>query len=145
MHAILRTIADESVISYYHMMKSLLLHATQRAPRDKRSKGNPRRCATPDRTCPENSGDETSMGGNTTDGYTSGAINSDEEPYNFGSLSGAKTANETDPLLRVAERQAWQPATLAHIGNVTPASGMDSAVLTTSHCLLLDECSVRPT
>ena len=32
MHAILRTVADESVLSSYHMMKSLLLHATRGAP-----------------------------------------------------------------------------------------------------------------
>ena len=35
-HTILRTIADESVISSYHMMKSLLLHATHGASQDKK-------------------------------------------------------------------------------------------------------------
>ena len=35
-HAILRTVSDESVISSYHMMKSLLLHATSGTSQDKK-------------------------------------------------------------------------------------------------------------
>ena len=38
MHAILRTVADESALSSYHMMKSLLLHATTGTPQDKKKK-----------------------------------------------------------------------------------------------------------
>ena len=47
-HAIFRTVADESVISSYHMMKSLLLHATSGTSQDKK-KSMPRRCPTPAR------------------------------------------------------------------------------------------------
>ena len=121
MHAILRTIADESVLSSYHMMKSLLLHATQGVSRDKR-KGLPRRCATPARGFSESSGDETNPSGDTTDGYTSGAINSDEDPYNLGSISGTETANEVDPLFAVGTAEGYSGA-LDQSGSRTPASG----------------------
>ena len=73
-HTMIRTIADESVISSYHMMKSLLLHATRGAPQDKK-RSMPRRCPTPARRPSGSSGDESSFGGNTTDDYTSGAFN----------------------------------------------------------------------
>ena len=47
-HAILRTIADESVLSSFHMMKSLLVKVTERIPVNKRPSRNiPRRSATP--------------------------------------------------------------------------------------------------
>ena len=121
MHAILRTIADESVLSSYHMTKSLLLHATQWVSRDKR-KGLPRRCATPVRGFSESSGDETNPIGNTTDGYTSGAINSDEDPNNLGSISGTETANEADPLFTVGTAVGHSGA-LDQSGSHTPASG----------------------
>ena len=37
-HTILRTIADESVISFYHMMNSLLPHATSGVPQNKKKR-----------------------------------------------------------------------------------------------------------
>ena len=61
MHAILRTVADESVLSSYHMKKCLLLHATRGAPQDKK-KTMLRRCATPARQLADSSGDESTFG-----------------------------------------------------------------------------------
>ena len=133
MHAILRTIADESVfLSSYHMMKSLLLNATQGVSRDKR-KGLARRCATPARGFSESSGDETNPSGNTTDGYTSGAINSDEDPYNLGSISGTETANEADPLFTVG-RSVGTLELWTNLGAIPPHPEVDTAPLTISHC-----------
>ena len=120
MHAILMTIADESDLSSYHMMKSLLLHATLGVSRDKR-KGLPRRCSTHARGFVESSGDETNPSGNTTDGYTSGAVNSDEDPYTLGSISGTETANEADPLFTVGTAVGHSGA-LDQSGSHTPAS-----------------------
>ena len=101
-HTILRTIADESVISSYHLMKSLLFHATRGVPQDKK-RSMPRRCATPARQVYDSSGDESSIGGHTTDGYTSEAINSDEDAYQLGSISGTDGLSEFDPPVRVPE------------------------------------------
>ena len=121
-HAILGTMADESVISSYHMMKSLLLHATHGAPQDKK-KSLPRRCATPARQPHDSSVDESSIGGHTTDGYTSGALNSDEDPYQLGSISGNDGVSEADPATRVLEAPVGlDPSTyLAEV--TTPISG----------------------
>ena len=60
--------------------------------------------------------------GNTTDGYTSGAINSDEDPYNLGSISGTETANEADPPFTVGTAIGHSGA-LDQSGSHTPASG----------------------
>ena len=60
-HTVLRTIADESVISSYRMMNSLLLHPTHGASQDK-MKSLPRRCATPARQPYDSLGDESSLG-----------------------------------------------------------------------------------
>ena len=47
-HTILRTIADESVISSFQMMKSLVIKVTEGVPLDKRlSRNVPRRASTP--------------------------------------------------------------------------------------------------
>ena len=78
------------------MMKSLLLHATSGTPQDKK-RSMPRRCATPARPAYDSSGDESSLGEHTTDGYTSGAFNSDEDPCQLGSISGTDGASEFDP------------------------------------------------
>ena len=64
----------------------------------------------------------TNPSGNTTDGYTSGAINSDEDPYNLGSISGTEPANEADPLFTVGKAVGHSGA-LDQSGSHTPASG----------------------
>ena len=81
-HAVLRTIADESVLSSFHMMKSLLTKLTEGIPLNKRTSRNiPRRSATP------GPGYESSSGGESTgiesDGYTSGAMDTDEDMRNI--------------------------------------------------------------
>ena len=91
-HTIFRTIADESVISSFQMMKSLVIKVTEGIPLDKRlSRNVPRRASTP------GPGYESSLGGESTaaesDGYTSGAINSDED------LRSIETASEGNPPL----------------------------------------------
>ena len=96
-HAVLRTVSDESVFSSYHMMKSLLLHATRGVPQDKK-RPMPKRCATPARPDVYSSGDESSFGGHSSDGNTSGAFNIDEDPYQLGSISGTDYLSEADPL-----------------------------------------------
>ena len=122
MHVILRTIANESVISSYHMMKSFLLHDTSGSPRDKKRK-MPRRCATPARQFADSSAEEGSIGGHTWDGYTSGAINSDEDPYQLGSISGTDNVSESDPLaLAIATSLGKEPGT-SRAKNATPISG----------------------
>ena len=83
----LRTITDESVISSFHMMKSLLMKVTEGAPLNKRSSRNiPRRAGTPGPGCESSSeGESTAV---ESDGYTSGAINSDEDFRNIDTSSG---------------------------------------------------------
>ena len=82
MQAILRTVADESALSSYHMMKSLLLQALTGTSQDKK-KENAQACPTPARHLTKCSGEEDSQAGNVSDGYTSGAIYSDEDPINL--------------------------------------------------------------
>ena len=84
---ILRTIAHECVTSSLHMMKSLIIKSTEAIPLDKRPSRNiPRRAGTP------SSGFESNSGGSTatdSDGYTSGALNSDEGLRNIETSSDA--------------------------------------------------------
>ena len=124
MHAILRTVADESALSSYHMMKSSPLHATTGTSHNKKRK-MPRRCPTPARYLAESSGEEDSQGGNVSDGYTSGAINSDEDPYQLGSISGTDVVSKTDPLaLTPVASLGIQPST-SRANNATPTSGSE--------------------
>ena len=127
MHAVLRTVSDESVLSSYHMMKSLLLHATRGAPRD-RKRPTPKRCATPARPFTDSSGDESSYEGHTSDGDTSGAFNTDEDPYQLGSISGTEYLSETDPLALtpVVRTTNVRGATRAETATPTSGSGYSS-------------------
>ena len=122
MHAILRTVADESALSSYHMMKSLLLHAATGSSQDKKRK-LPRRCPTPARHLAESSGEEDSQRGNVSDGYTSGAINSDEDPYQLGSISGRDVISETDPLSLTPVTSLGIRTSTFRADNATPSSG----------------------
>ena len=121
-HTILRTIADESVISSYHMMKSLLLHATRGAPKDKK-RSMPRRCPTPARRLSGSSGDESSFGGNTTDDYTSGAFNSDEDPYQIGSVCGVDEVSEAGPAAKLPQTPLEPEPSTSRAEVTTPTSG----------------------
>ena len=121
-HAILRTVADESVISSYHMMKSLLLHATSGTSQDKK-KSMTRRCPTPARRPSISSGDESSFGGNTSDGYTSGAFNTDEDPYQVGSISGTDGVSETGPSTKRPETSLRLTPSTSRAEVTTPTSG----------------------
>ena len=76
-HAVLRSIADESVLSSFHMMKSLLMKVNEGIPLDRRPSLNiPRRSATP------GPGYESSSGGESTS-TNSGAIDTNEDLYNI--------------------------------------------------------------
>ena len=121
MHAILRTVADESALSSYHMMKSLLLHAFTGTPQDKKKK-MPRRCPTPARHL---AGEEDNQGGGASDGYTSGAINSDEDPYLLGSISGTDVVSETDPLALTPVLNSGTLPSTSRANNATPTSGSE--------------------
>ena len=72
------------------MMKSLMLHATRGVPQVKK-RPMPKRCATPARPVVHSSGDESSCGGHSSDGNTSGAFNTDEDPYQLGSSQAPTT------------------------------------------------------
>ena len=81
-HHELRTNADESVISLYHMMKSLLVRVTQGNPLDKRPSGNlNRRSGTVVPGYESSSGEDSTV--SETYGYTSGALNSNEDLRNL--------------------------------------------------------------
>ena len=117
MHAVLRTVSDESVLSSYHMMKSLLLHATRGAPQDKK-RPMPKRCATPARPYTDSSGD-----GHLSDGYTSGAFNTDEDSYQLGSSSGTDCLSESDPLSLTPRARKVHATSTSRIETATPNSG----------------------
>ena len=127
MHAVLRTVSDESVLSFYHMMKSLLLHATRGAPQDKK-RPMPKQCATPARPVTDSSGDESNFGGRESDGNTSGALNSDEDPYQLGSISGTDYQSETNPLVFTpgARTDNLPGTSRAEIATPTSGSGYSS-------------------
>ena len=76
-HQVLRTIADERVISSFHMMKSLLLQAQSGKVTDKSGKQLKKAAAT-SRYRSFSTDD-----GETSDEYSSEAINSDDEPGNL--------------------------------------------------------------
>ena len=80
LHAILRTISSETVQSSVHVMKALLLHAAQGGIQKLGHfrKTVQRTAATPHRVSDSSNGG-TDTEGYFTDGYTSGALPSDEE------------------------------------------------------------------
>ena len=82
-HAVLKTISDETVKSSIHAMRSLVMHAVYGGGKQTPSqfrKGMVRG-DTPARGASTSSEGEPESGGYTTDEYTSGAITSDEEQY----------------------------------------------------------------
>ena len=93
----------------------------------------PRRCPTPARRPSISSGGESSFGGNISDGYTSGAFNTDEDPYQVGSISGTDGVSETGPTVLLG----LLPARLA-LRSRHPLPEVGTAALTTSHYPSLD-------
>ena len=80
-HAVLKTISDETVRSSIHTMRSLVLHAVYGGGRQTPSQFRKGmiRGATPVRGASTSSEGEPESGGYSTDEYTSGAITSDED------------------------------------------------------------------
>ena len=116
------------------MMRSLLLHATQEAPQDKR-KNLPLHCATPARQYFDSSGDESSLRGRSTDGYTSGAIYSDEDPYQLGSISATDVVSDADPISRWKHPTAKRSIRVG-LKLLFPRLEVDVVVQTTNLCPL---------
>ena len=80
MHTVLRTISDESFLSSFHLLESLLLQAADGKVITKERCLHVKRAGTP---CPDqrtSSGDESSDADCFSGSYTSGAINSDDDP-----------------------------------------------------------------
>ena len=85
-HTVLKTMSDETILSSFHLMKSLLLQATSDEVLSKercRHMGSFTASACPWQI-PSSSEYETTDIDSLNEGYTSGAINTDDEP---GSLS----------------------------------------------------------
>ena len=122
MHAVLRTVSDESVLSSYHMMKSLLLHAKRGVPQDKK-RPMPKRFATSARPVTDSSGDESSFEGHASDGNTSGVFDTDEDPYQLGSISGTDYLSETDPLALTPKARTGGVLDTSRAETVTPTFG----------------------
>ena len=80
MHTVLRTISDESLLSSYHLMKSLLLQAADRKVISKERCRHVRRAGTPGPGQQSSTEGASSEGEYTSGSYTSGAINSDDDP-----------------------------------------------------------------
>ena len=92
MHTVLKTISDETILSSFHLMKSLLLQATSGKVLTKERCRHVSRSSRP--VVGHSSGDESTDMGSTSGGYTSGAFNTDDEP---GSLSFCLEKEITQP------------------------------------------------
>ena len=103
----------------------------------------PGRCATP--ACPVNdsSGDESRLGRHTTDGYTSGAFNSDEDPCQLGSISGTDGPREFDPPVRAPGTPLRDSLQTSRTEVTTPTSG--SGYSSTDHQSLSELRRARET
>ena len=130
-HAILRTVADESVLSSFHMMKSLLVKVTEGIPLNKRPSRNiPRRSATPGPGCASSSGGESS--GTNSDGYTSGAIDTDEDLCNIDTgsegftpvVSASKTLNSATSDMGLARALTPNSGSSYSSGDYSPLASL---------------------
>ena len=118
-HAVMKTISDETILSSFHLMKSLLLQATSGKILSK-EKCRHMGASTPvGRRCPSSSGDETTGLDSPNEGYTSGAFNTDDEP---GSLSFCLERDEGQGTH--GSPTTGQPGTTEHLsaGRDTPMS-----------------------
>ena len=94
MHTVLKTISDETILSSFHLMKSLLLQATSGKVLTKERCRHVSRSSRPVVGHTSSSGDESTDMGSNSGGYTSGAFNTDDEP---GSLSFCLEKEVTQP------------------------------------------------
>ena len=96
-HAVLKTISDETVKSSLHAMRSLVLNAIHGGKGQ--TAGQLRKAlirgSTPARVIPTSSEGETDSEGYTTDGYTSGAYGTDEDLGGAGYSQGADSETST--------------------------------------------------
>ena len=83
-HTVMKTISDETILSSFHLMKSLLLQATSGKVLTKEKCRHVGGHTPGGRRSPSSSGDETTDVDSPNEGYTSGAFNTDDE---LGSLS----------------------------------------------------------
>ena len=83
-HTVMKTISDETILSSFHLMKSLLLQATSGKVLTKEKCRHVGGHTPGGRRSPSSSGDETTDVDSPNEGYTSGAFNTEDEP---GSLS----------------------------------------------------------
>ena len=96
-HAVLKTISDEAVRSFLHSMRALVLQAVYggRGQTPARFRKALIRGESPSKPTTVISDVDTDSDGNTTDGYTSGALASDEEIGLAGFGVGTKACRET--------------------------------------------------
>ena len=118
-HTVMKTISDETILSSFHLMKSLLLQATSGKILSKEKCRNVGASTPVGRRCPSSSGDETTDLDSPNEGYTSGAFNTDDEP---GSLSFCLERDESQRTL--TSPSTGQPGTAEHLsaGRSTPMS-----------------------
>ena len=84
MHTVLKTISDETILSSFHLMKSLLLQATSGKVLTKQRSRHAGRTSHSLKGPFSSSGDESTHIDSSNEGHTSAAVNTDDEP---GSLS----------------------------------------------------------
>ena len=136
MHAIFRTIAEELVTSSYHI-KSLLLHSTQ---------GLPEICARDTNSVVPHRPELTlkvlvtrpAWRGNTTDDYNTGVFNSDKDPTTLAQYQGLRLPTRLIPYSELWKDKQDSRPLRPTLGMSRQHQELDTAPLTTSHCLLLD-------
>ena len=115
----MKTISDETILSSFHPMKSLLLQATSGKILSKEKCRHVSASTPVGRRCPSSSGDDTTDMDSPNEGYTSGAFNTDDEPR---SLSFCLEKDESQETL--TSPTTGQPGTAEHLpaGRDTPMS-----------------------
>ena len=118
-HTVMKTISDETILSFFHLMKSLLLQATSGKILSKEKCRHVGGHTPGGRRIPSSSGDETTDVDSPNEGYTSGAFNTDDEP---GSLSFC--------LEKETEGRESLTATSAQLHTITgnPAARRDTSM-----------------
>ena len=119
MHTVLRTISDESLLSSFHLMKSLLLQAADGKVITKERCRHVRRAGTPGPGQQSSSEGESSEGDCTSGSYTSGAINSDDDPGSLDFL----VEHDRPPLSPSFRPRPQQVKTATTMMPTSPGSG----------------------
>ena len=107
-HTVLRTISDESLLSSFHLMKSLLLQAADGKVITKERCRHVRRSGTPHPDSGSSSGGECNETDLSSGAYTSGAFNSDEDP---GSLDVQIEFDQTPQVVTPRKKPSLQDDT----------------------------------